>query len=186
MRKIFIDGGANIGQSVLVFYSKWEDASEYEIHSFEPNIILRESFLKNTKNFKNITLHNKAISDIDSEEDFYIDTSAGAYGSSLEANKVSSKKIIKVKTINLSKWIIDNFSMDDYIILKLDIEGSEYKVLKHLFDTNTIKYINKVYFESHSHKLKLNEELKNTVDSLIKNCTTTEIYTNTHKHLKFT
>ena len=34
-RKIFIDAGANIGQSVNNFMKYWKDWEEYEIYSFE-------------------------------------------------------------------------------------------------------------------------------------------------------
>jgi len=37
MRKIFIDGGANRGQSTYAFLEQWPEAEEYEIFMFEPN-----------------------------------------------------------------------------------------------------------------------------------------------------
>ena len=49
----------------------------------------------------------------------------------------------------MSKWITDNFTKDDYIILKMDIEGAEYEVLNKMIDDNSIKYINKLYVDFH-------------------------------------
>ncbi len=37
IKKVFIDGGAHIGESVDLFFELYPDAKEYEIHSFEPN-----------------------------------------------------------------------------------------------------------------------------------------------------
>ena len=37
MKKVFIDCGANKGQSIDLFVNSWDDAKEYEIHSFEAN-----------------------------------------------------------------------------------------------------------------------------------------------------
>ena len=37
MRKIFIDGGANKGQSTKAFLNQWPNAEEFEIFMFEPN-----------------------------------------------------------------------------------------------------------------------------------------------------
>ena len=43
MRKVFIDGGANVGQSIEAFCNHYPNAEEFEIHSFEasqsPNVL---------------------------------------------------------------------------------------------------------------------------------------------------
>ena len=36
---------------------------------------------------------------------------------------------IKVPCIDFSKWVLENFSQEDKVILKLDIEGAEYDFL---------------------------------------------------------
>tara|TARA_B100001113_G_C21104862_1_gene620408 strand:- start:949 stop:1650 length:702 start_codon:yes stop_codon:yes gene_type:complete len=56
---------------------------------------------------------------------------------------------IKVESINLSQWIIDNFSKDDYIVLKMDIEGSEYEILPKMIEDGSINYINAAFIEWH-------------------------------------
>ena len=37
MRKVFIDGGANRGQSTASFLKEWPNSEEFEIFMFEPN-----------------------------------------------------------------------------------------------------------------------------------------------------
>ena len=44
--------------------------------------------------------------------------------------------------LRISEWIKENFSTEDYIILKLDVEGSEYEVIPDLLKTGAIEYIN--------------------------------------------
>ena len=56
---------------------------------------------------------------------------------------------IEVESIDLSQWIIDNFDKEDYIILKMDIEGAEYTVLPKLIEDGTASYINRSFIEWH-------------------------------------
>jgi len=46
-----------------------------------------------------------------------------------------------VQCIDLSDWIIKNLSKDEHNILKIDIEGAEYKVIEHLLNTEAHEYI---------------------------------------------
>jgi len=56
----------------------------------------------------------------------------------------------KVKCFDFSAFIRDNFTKEDYIIVKLDIEGSEYEVMDKLIIDGTIDYINHFYIEWHN------------------------------------
>ena len=55
--------------------------------------------------------------------------------------KLSYRKTIPV--IDLSQWIIDTFSEDDYIIFKLDVEGAEYEILRKMLNDKAFAYIDK-------------------------------------------
>ena len=46
-----------------------------------------------------------------------------------------------IDCVDLSKWIFENLSKDNYNVLKLDIEGAEYKVVDHLLKTGASEYI---------------------------------------------
>lgn len=56
---------------------------------------------------------------------------------------------VKVESIDISQWILDNFSKDDFIVLKMDIEGSEYQVLPKMIKDGSIGYINHAFIEWH-------------------------------------
>lgn len=168
MNKIFIDCGAHVGDSIETFMENWKDWSEYKIYSFEPNpknfVILKEY-----SRFENITVQDAAVWIHDGKVNFYIGESDG---SSVVKEKVTGKlsnKPTPVKSIDLSKWISKNFTKDDFIILKLDIEGGEYELIPHLIKNKTFEYIDELYIEFHTGKVnrrkydneKLLEELSN-------------------------
>jgi len=56
---------------------------------------------------------------------------------------------VEVESIDLSKWITENFSKNDIIVLKMDIEGAEYAVLPKLIEDGTASYINRAFIEWH-------------------------------------
>ena len=46
-----------------------------------------------------------------------------------------------VQCLNLSDWIFKNLSKENYNVLKIDIEGAEYKVIDHLLNTGAHELI---------------------------------------------
>lgn len=63
---------------------------------------------------------------------------------------IDKKKAIKVKTFNFSNFLIKLKKKYKFIIVKMDIEGSEYKILNHLFLKNTLNLINFLFIEFHA------------------------------------
>tara|TARA_R110002110_G_scaffold132910_2_gene314913 strand:+ start:1966 stop:2520 length:555 start_codon:yes stop_codon:yes gene_type:complete len=162
MRKVFIDCGANNGCSVRMFQGVYDKDETYEVFCFEPNPVFDEWF-----GDLNVTLIKKAVWTKDQTLTFYqIENrrdgkESGA--STLNETKARGHKNVKVhelkvEAIDFSTWIVDNFSPDDEIILKMDIEGSEYEVLSKMIDDETINYINKLYIEFHWQKIGLDKE----------------------------
>ena len=73
-------------------------------------------------------------------------------GSSLlkEKQNISGKYFTQVKCIDVSEYI---FNLDKQIdIMKLDIEGAEYHIIKHLIETGAINMIDNLFFEDHSRR----------------------------------
>ena len=63
------------------------------------------------------------------------------------ANKLCFPETGEVDAIDFSQWVKNNFEEGDNITLKMDIEGSEYKVLPKMISDNTLKYINHLIIE---------------------------------------
>jgi FkbM family methyltransferase len=78
------------------------------------------------------------------------------------------KETIEVDAIDFSLWVSENFSPDDLIILKMDIEGSEYKVLPKMINDGSIKYINDLIIEWHDWELPEYSELTLEIENKIK------------------
>jgi FkbM family methyltransferase len=160
MRKIFIDGGANLGQSTEAFCNQKKGLKDYEIFCFEPSRDeakllkpLKNKLTKLKQKVKEITLINKAIWTEDGEITFY-DKGTESNSIFLRDQFINNPDVkkITVESVNLSKWIQENFSKDDYIVLKLDIEGAEYEVFEKLCEDGVIKWFNKIYAEVHGIK----------------------------------
>lgn len=173
MRKIFLDCGAHKGESIDVFLRCFDKNNEFEIYSFEPNPQLKNYF-KKYKKLDNFTFINKAVWIKDGFIDFYgLDEGPRRdVGCTINKNKIdiSHNEPIRVESLSLSNWIKSNFNVEDYIILKLDIEGAEYDIINNMIKENTFDYINKFYVEFHVKWMKNTEILhKNTIENLKNN-----------------
>lgn len=154
MRKIFIDGGSNIGQSIEAFVQR-EDSTDFDIYCFEAsqseNVLnpLSTKINQCKEQSKSITFFNKAIWTDNGHITFY---DQGNESSSITNRQHPDVKGIKIPCIDLSSWIKSNFNENDYIILKLDIEGAEYEVFDKLCKDGTINLVDKIYCEIHGIK----------------------------------
>ena len=149
MKKVLLDCGANQGQSYEWFMKNRDDSDEYEVHCFEPV----PSFKQHFEN-KNLTFHFDAIWVEDGTIDFY---DKGGLSSTLYPNKIDNRgkgTRITVSCIDFSKFIKDNFKLSEYIIVKMDIEGAEYKVIEKMLEKGTFEYIDEFYVEFHGAKIK--------------------------------
>ena len=154
MKKIFIDGGARVGEAIEVLLETREELTGCDVYLFECNINHIQTLIDISNNNKkyNFIVKNEAIWVDDVYRDFYISVDLwGDLGCTLlpeKKEKLDRENPINVKCIDFAKFL-NSFSDNDYIVLKLDIEGAEYDVLNHLIKTNTITKINELYVEFH-------------------------------------
>ena len=109
----------------------------------------------------------------DKEIDFNVDTQKGktSYtGSTILNDKISGVFVKrKVTCIDFPKWLKENINKEDYIVLKIDIEGFEYVLLEKLLEENMIDLINVLYIEWHWKKIKsITEERHNNLITKLK------------------
>jgi FkbM family methyltransferase len=149
--KVFIDLGAYDGDTLEEAIELFEDVDVfYAFEPFESSFrTLGEKFGNNPK----VVLVKKAASDVDGEEQLFL-KKRGAEGHSLcsKKNNVSSESI-SIESVDFSKYLSDNFSEDDEIILKVNIEGAEYKMFDKMIKDGTVVYIDKIFCEWHHFKV---------------------------------
>jgi len=157
MRKIFIDCGSHDGCSVRKFDDLYDIDNEYEFHCFEGNPNLFKWHPVNER----CIFNNNIVGGSSDPVDFFVHDTSGGSTTSKKKHEDYLKKysqvfslgafspIIKYNPIVLSEYIQKYFKEDDFIVLKLDIEGSEYEVLQDLIDKKCLSYINSIFIEWH-------------------------------------
>ena len=141
-----VDLGSNIGLSVIYFNTLFPHC---EIDAFEADpttcVILRKNI--ESYNLKKVKIFNLAVTDKNGLINFYIDK-VGSGSPLMSANplRISNKTKIKVRSIKLSESI--NNPKD---FLKMDVEGSELKVLRDLDLSKKINLISQLSIEYHHH-----------------------------------
>jgi FkbM family methyltransferase len=171
MKKIFLDCGTHYGEGLNNFINQYSIDNTWEVYSFEPNKHLWQQHFDNNPH-ENIKYINKAIythNNIITFNIAYPNTDASSiYSEHIGTNLYESVEIL---CIDLSGFILENFSPNDFIVVKMDIEGAEYEVLRKMIDDKSLNYINDLYVEFHSHKddnaISENGENKETTFKLI-------------------
>jgi len=94
---------------------------------------------------------------------FYLDTVNDAHdywGSAMTPNNPnvhsSGYKHVTVPTVNLNRILFENTIPDDWVMLKMDIEGAEWDVLPCLAKSPTASLIDRFFLEEHTEQWGLN------------------------------
>lgn len=183
MKKILLDCGSHFGKGLRRQIDLHNINESWKIYSWEANPYTYEKFVANER-FKhlNVTAYNAAVSGSDGRIKFNIQSSTdrqgnlskSGTGSSVitldEWRPVGTKPFIEeveVEKINLSRWISENLNTNDFVILKMDIEGAEYETLEQMIWDDNLKYINKMYIEWHSHMFTDPKKYKDREDKIL-------------------
>lgn len=156
---IFLDLGAYNGDSLTKALQDYPDFDLFvAFEPFEPNInILKENFGEHPK----VTIEPVACSTKNGTADFYLHKDIAKkegtphVGNSLTTKKtnINKSKHVTVQTIDFAQYVKDNFKLEDTLILKIDIEGTEYDLLEHLIEQQVIQYFDKIFCEWHVRKM---------------------------------
>lgn len=138
---VIIDGGANIGLSVIYFKKLYPNAS---IYAFEPDNNIFRVLSDNIKSFgfANVELVKKALWDCETKLEFMAE---GADGGRIVSLETPHKKV-RVQTARLRDYL--HRPVD---FLKLDIEGAETQVL--LDSKDILGNVKNMFVEYHSFNL---------------------------------
>jgi FkbM family methyltransferase len=92
----------------------------------------------------------------ESSTSFYLDsvnTEKNFWGSSMSANhpdvQASGKQKVTVPTVNLNRMLYESTIPGDWVMVKMDIEGSEYDVLPCVAKSPSASLIDRLYLEQH-------------------------------------
>lgn len=139
MDKIFLDCGQYDGVAIKQYCVD----DSWTIYSFEPTP-------KKLEGLPKLKLFKKAIWIRNGRMKFEIDPRHGQGSHLIDTTSGPSESQITVSTLDFSKFVSE--LPEVFIVCSMDIEGSEFPVLRKMIDDGTIKRINVLDIEFH-HRL---------------------------------
>ena len=147
---VIVELGANVGiiTQQLLKYKK-------PIHAFEPEpeAFKRLSLIKS----KYLNIYNKAAwldngkSTLFRHTDWKNSRSHTSSTLNITKSNVDSENTVSCETIDIANFIK---SLNGKVLIKMDIEGSEYEIINHLLNNKVFKNINIIFCEFHPGKIK--------------------------------
>lgn len=165
MKNVFLDCGTHLCEGLKTFWNKKIIDKNFEIHTFEPNpeckVLNRIKNLPFELEFHDcaVWVHNEGvwfrqenhrISKSGSPSDNHSDLDGWASsvaGTGFEFPGYNSP-LIFVNSIDFSEFVL-SFPSQSKIIIKMDIEGCEFAVLRKMIKDDSIKKIDSIYVEFH-------------------------------------
>jgi FkbM family methyltransferase len=168
LRKIFIDLGVMNGRSIEFFRKHHPESRQFEIFGFE---CLPENLKKINEGVADpgiFTLIPAAAWIVNGTVRLY---RGGMKGSSVCPEKstggISPDNYIDVPCVDFADWLKTNFKPDDYIILKMNIEGAEYRIIENLKENGLIPWISKWYISWHWHKIGMDKAEHERISAMV-------------------
>jgi len=166
MRKIFLDIGGWTGVSAEFFRNTHPQGREFEIFTFECD--KRNIEIIKKKNIP-VILIEKAAWVYDGTVNFYpANAGTKAGGTMYPAKKtghVDRNKFYKVPCIDIAKFVKQFEGC--YIVMKLNVEGAEYNIIPHLWESGLTHIIDKFYIQWHWDKIGLTKAEHERIASMI-------------------
>jgi FkbM family methyltransferase len=150
-RRIFFDLGAYNGDTIEVALQHLGDFDD--VYAFEP---LAGPFAEMERRFPSDKYHfYRLAGDIEeSETRVYVGHAHGDISSSLHIDNpnCNSADYQEIRTIDFPGFLSETCAKHGgncYVILKMNIEGSEYRILERLLENGSINLVNKLYCDWH-------------------------------------
>jgi FkbM family methyltransferase len=155
MKNVYIDLGANVGNTVCAFL---QENPGFMAFAFEPNMklipLIHEKSLKIGRDICVIWgaawISDGTISLFQSE---HASASTVVPGKVAYVDRgwspINYDRPHPTPSIDFSRWLLANFSREDHIVVKMDIEGAEYKVLEKMLSNGALSLVNQLRCEWH-------------------------------------
>lgn len=187
--KYYIDCGGHFGEGMKNFIDMYSIDENWKIITFEPNI---ESF-EILKNFKykncNIEFNNRGVWIKNEKMKFRPEKTSISYGQNVDGAastfiKESDWFIKNPNNTGAGDFLLENeYDIEvidfesllkelvdvEFLLVKMDIEGCEYEILRKLIQTETIKIIDDLYVEFHDWAM--NSETNQSTEEIINKIT---------------
>jgi len=149
---IYVDLGANEGNTVAEFLRRHP---RWRVYAFEPTPRLAADLRTRFRQNPNVNIIEAAASNADGSATFYpgIDSNQSSTLVTGKADipswRVNYSAGYSVRTVDFAAWLDRHTAGNDRLIVKMDIEGSEYPVLDRLLQTGVIDRIQELRVEWH-------------------------------------
>ena len=77
-----------------------------------------------------------------------------------KVSRIDYSNPVAVECVDFSDWLKNHFNRNDYIIVKMDVEGAEYAILSKMIRDDTIDFVNEFYIEFHTGKSRIRNILR--------------------------
>jgi len=160
MAKIFLDLGVHNGQTLEMGIKTYPHFDRFI--GIEPVTSLCEKAIGRCSAYKdkNIKVYNIALDSLSVLKKtitFYEDTSKGNHqlGSSLFSDKtMRTNKKVEVMCWDVNHFFRTNFKDNDQVVMKIDVEGAEYRIFDALITSGLLKkHVIKIFAEWHWNKV---------------------------------
>ncbi len=151
-RKVYIDLGANRGDTIRDFMAR---NPGFIAFGFEPTPELAARLRREFNGPTNVLVMECAAWIWDGVVELYLGANSDQSSTVLPGKRVTPGWNVDyqlprlVRALDFDRWLRENTAEDDEIVLKMDIEGAEYKVLSRCIDTGSIARVKLARVEWH-------------------------------------
>jgi FkbM family methyltransferase len=155
--RLYLDLGAYTGDTAREFRDTYPGATTFHYHLFEcrPGIEVIPP-----EGVALVHVHRRAVWIRDGTVKFY--ESATRFGSSILREKKTGhlrlRKPIEIPCLCFADWLLDAARMAEYVVIKMNIEGAEYAVLRQMIDRGALGLVDELFIELHGEKVGVSEE----------------------------
>eukprot|EP00929_Paragymnodinium_shiwhaense_P050888 TRINITY_DN2561_c0_g3_i1.p1 TRINITY_DN2561_c0_g3~~TRINITY_DN2561_c0_g3_i1.p1 ORF type:complete len:293 (+),score=88.77 TRINITY_DN2561_c0_g3_i1:75-953(+) len=179
---VFIDLGAANGNTYQKFMSNGYGpiancpSGDYEAFLVEANPRFQAELatIQQNSGGKVHSLASTAAYDCEAQTSFYLDTTSVAnnyWGSSMSDSHPDTKKSglqkVTVPTININRLVYENTIPGDWVLLKVDIEGSEWDVVPCLAQSPAKANVDRMLLEEHPMDWQLGQTTRAQMDKAL-------------------